>query len=278
MEQNREISSLQSELNRVDRVKEEIFSKSNENRKKIAQLRGQASSLKKERDALTDAVKVAKKERDVLNKELKEKITEYKKKAPKQKATRVNPGFLRKEIERMEYKIETEGLSFKKEQELMKVINEKKKLIESAEGPKELRGLNKEIHELRKKADEAHRLTQQKAEESQKKHEAVIKTSDELRELMKSQKEFEKQIRESKSKEHDISEQLNKKLEEFVAHPEQQRPRQQFRGKQQKRPFKQQTRQLDEKTLLDKQQKAEEKLKKGQKLTTEDLLAFQGKK
>jgi uncharacterized coiled-coil DUF342 family protein len=273
MDNDRDIATVRSELNSLDKIKEDFFSQSKANRQKLQELRNSIQQFKNERNQLTDAVKKLKIERDELNKQLKEKIAAFKKVVPVQKVEKpkeyVNQQFLRKEIKDLEYKIETEALTFDKEQKLMKIIKDKKKLLvasQPAHLSDEAKKLSLEIDELRAKADTAHKATKAKADESQKKHEVMIAASNQLKELEAKQKELDTQCTEYKNKIRDVNEQLHGKLDEVVAQSAERR----------ERPKKE--RREPTVNIAELQHQAEEKLKKGKKLTTQDLLAFQNKK
>jgi len=289
MDNDRDINSLKNELNAFDKQKEECFELVRQNKKYIDELQNKVKNLKKERNSLTDSVKTLKQHRDEFNKQLKEKIDAFKKVIPKKKEkpkVHINVGFLKKEIKAMEYKIETEGLSFDKEQKLMKVIKERKKQIdENSYGglSENARNLSKEIDEIRKKADESHRTMRAKADESQKKHEEVIKSSNELRNLENKQKEYEFKIRECKRKIDEINQKLGAKLEQAVENKVRQKEQQKKQKEHhQERRYKKGKKDYSYKqhkhvNIEEMQKKTEEKLKKGQKITTDDLLAFQNK-
>ncbi len=263
---DKELTSLRNELDKLDREKEEYFAKSKSNRNKIIKLKKEIEELKKERNQLTDSVRIVKAERDKLNKELSGKIAEFKKRPRRNEGKpRVNIGLLKKEIKGMEYKIETEALSFDKEQKLMKAIKEKKKIVdENSALSEEGRKTSMEIDAVRAKADEAHKITKAKADESQKKHELVIVKANELKEAIKEQKAIEKKCSEYKRRISEINQKLHLKLKDTVSR---EKTRREQHPKKSKR----------EQNIAEMQQKAEEKLKKGGTITTEDLLAFQKK-
>ncbi|HIH39891.1 TPA: hypothetical protein HA219_04195 [Candidatus Woesearchaeota archaeon] len=281
MDNDRDLNSLKNELNQTDKKKEELFAQSKENRNKFSELMSKINILKKERNSLTDSVKKIKSERDELNNQLKAKIEAFKKIAPKKKEkpkVHVNAGFLKKEIKAMEYKVETEGLSFDKEQKLMKIIKEKRKQLEES-GPNaglkpEARKLSDEIDSIRAKADEKHKEMRSKADESQKKHEEVISSSNQMIGLSRKQKEIENGIRESKKKIEELNQSLGNKLEQAVSKKKEYKPRE-YRRERRKDDRKYHSPKVN---IEEMQHKAEEKLKKGGKLTTQDLMAFQNKK
>ncbi len=280
MDNEREVTTSKSE--------KDHFSQSRANRGKMNELRSKGNALKNERNALTDSVKKLKVERDALNKELKVKIELFKKLVPPRKKTtkevkHVNVAFIEKEIKAMEYKIETEGLSFDKEQKLMKIINAKKKELRESGAHQilsdEARDLSKEISELRAKADAAHKEITSKAAESQKKHEEIISLSNQFKELDVKQRELDALCKEDKEKYNERE--AKRKEQRDVAHerPENHQRREEGHNRRE-RPRKDQKKEHHKPhvNLEVMQHKAEEKLKKGGKLTAEDLLAFQNKK
>lgn len=232
-------------------------------------LKKELTDLKNKRNALTDSVRSMKKERDELNKQLRESIAAIKKSAPAQKGGKRGPsrGMIKKQIEQLEYKIETEALSPKKEQEMMKLIKEKKK--EMGDGPGE-KVRSKEIDNIRKKADDMHAKTKTKADESQKIHEEVISVSNKLKGLQNTQNKLDAKCKEYKEKVRVVNEKLKSSLEKHVSSV---RP-----GKRDRPAQKKAKKSIRDKNIAQKQKIAEEKLKTGKTLTTEDILAMQAKK
>ena len=105
-----------------------------------------------------------------------------------------NPAALKKQIDDLEYQIETQGLSFPKEQKLMLQIKEKKKLLKQLGGITEVhqkvKSIDKELKTLREKAATAHAGIQEKAAASQKKHESLVESAKALRTLQKERKKI----------------------------------------------------------------------------------------
>lgn len=164
------------------------------------------AALKRERDSITRKVKELKQKRDSLNRNLSEGIKSIK---SMKEATRKiiekykikNPYGIKKEIEALEFKIETEALSPKKEEELMKVIKTRKKvyneLTKGDSGFAKIAETGKGLDTTRDEAENYHRQLQELAKQGQEKHEKMIVLAKEIDPLKKKLSET--------SKEHDIA-------------------------------------------------------------------------
>lgn len=274
----KEADSLRAELNALNDKKEALFRNKEVISKSIIEHIRNIKSSRRSRDDITGWVKEAKGKRKQLNDEIKAKIEEIKKINKKKNDLiskhniKEDPSRIKAEIEKMEYKIETECLPYKKEQEMMKLIKEKKKAYE---GSKQIstvfesaHELSKEIDRIKSKADDIHKRIQSKAKTSQEEHEELIITSKEIDELRKKEKEAMDRFIEAKNRFNEVNEKLKAKLMEMSG----------LRGQvgeikeEQKK-----ERQTDQRRRLsDLQRAVEEKIKKGEKLTTEDLIIMQG--
>lgn len=273
----KDIKELRDKLNEVSEQKEKWFRKKEEFNRKISEVITDIKSSKQARNVFTKQVKEGKEKREEFNKTLKDKVVEVKKlneekdKIMQKHNIKGDPGRFKEDIDKLERKMETEPMSFDKEKELMKKIkalkkkyNEGKKVSDVWE---KIRSLNKEIKKLKQSADESHQKIQSRAKESQIRHEQMISKSGEVDKLKEEEKkvfakfiEFKKQFTEInndlKAKLAGLSE-INSKVSEF---------KQFSRNEKAKR---------DEETLKIKESDVKEKIKKRQKLTTEDLLVFQ---
>jgi len=116
-----QISELRSKLNTLNDKKEGVFKEKDKYSEQIIGLISQIKELKKERDAFTRKVKELKKEREENNEKIKKFSAVLKEQFEardniKDKSdTRIDPDKVRREIDSLEFKIETEGLSFEKE-------------------------------------------------------------------------------------------------------------------------------------------------------------------
>ena len=274
---NIEIQQLRHQLNQSTSEKESFFDEKEKIGREIRQLISQARGGREQRNVLTEEVKSFKEERAKLNEQIKEKIERHKKLMHEKEALskklglKEDPAALKREIERMHYKIETEGLSFDKETKLMKVIKElQKKFNESKKVSgvwDEAHKLSKEIDALREKADAFHAQIQQKAGVSQEKHVRVVDVSKRIDELTAKEDELNKKIDATKKVLEPVNQQLEEKLKLIAELSEKaQIERKETKAKHDS----------DRKKLLsEKQAEVQAKFKSGKKLTNEDLLIMQ---
>ncbi len=267
------IDQLREKLNLLSDQKEEWFSKKEELNEKIAALIGEIKKSKTARDECSKVVKDFKLKRDELNTELKLKSDALKqfKKEHGEIPPGKDPGFLKCDIERLEQTIETSVMSFDKEKQLMKRINELRKQYKESEQTmgifNTMNGLIKEVNELRAQANGAHRTVQDKAKESQDKHEAILMVSKQVDELRKEEQDAFAKFLDFKIKFAGVNEKLKVELLEFNKISGQMGEKKAEAKEQKHRKLKQE--------LDIKEEVVEEKIKKRKRLTTEDLLVYQ---
>ena len=277
------INSSRSALNRADSEKELWYSKKEELYSAIGKKIGHIKESRKKRDDLTKEVKELKEKRALFNDELKKKIAGLVKlndeaKSITKKSKIKNPLQIKKDIDAMESKLETEVMSFEKEKELSKKIKAMKKSMGEASAVMEIIGsikkMNSEISAARKNNDELHSKIQQLAKESQDIHENILKGSREIDELKTKEGEAFKNFSESKKKfnaaNHDLKDKLGRMnnirgaIDKFKLEEDE------------KRRLENEKIKLNEILIIKtKEQEIEEKIKSRKKLTTEDFLAFQ---
>ncbi|MBR9677294.1 hypothetical protein GOV04_04075 [Candidatus Woesearchaeota archaeon] len=279
-EAQRKVQALRKDLNKLGRVKEETFKKKEEQSNKIKELFDSIKRLKKERNKLTDTVKVLKEKRQKFNEQIKNNVVLLKKASADRQIFfekfrfRVTPEKLKKEIDAIELKIETNVMSFDAEQKLMKAIKEKKKQYNEVKSKSEsftdYKKLSRDVKNLKRDADSLHKDIQQKAELSQKKHEEAIGRSKEVEKLkllektfyeyfLKQKKAFVK-INDKLKEELSITSGVGEKLNQLHA----------------KEAHKKEI--AVKKIEREAEKSVDEKLRKGGKITTDDLLAFQAQK
>jgi len=273
----REIIELKLSLNQLDNQKEEWFKKKEKTSNDLSNLFKKIKELKNSRNSLTKKVKELKPKRKNYNKLIKEKISEIKnvnnekKEIIKKFNLKEDPLQIKQDIERLEMMIETEVMPFDREQKLMKEIKLKKKKYDEAEKISEVwkksDSLSKEIDKLRNEADETHKIIKINADESQKKHEEMIELLKGIDGLKKEEDLAYKNFFEFKKKLADVNDSLKKKLVEINEINK--------NLGLSKEKAKKEKKQIQEKIIKEKEEKVEDKLKKGKKLTTEDLLVFQ---
>lgn len=266
----KEINELKDSLNKLNIQKEEWFTKKEGLKKDVVNLISQIKKIKFSKDKDTKEIQKLKSTRDKYNNEVKKLITKYKKlndkkrKFMKDKRINFNPSSVSKRIEELDYRIETEGLSFDQEKKLMIEIKHLKRQLEDAgdvqEVFKELKTLSEKINKAKEKADEEHKKLQDHLKKEKSSYDDFLKLTKQINDLKKKQESaFEKFI-ESKNKFSNINKQLKEKLKDAK----------EINFKEKIVTEKKQAKALEEKT-----KEVEEKLKKKKKLTTEDLLVFQ---
>ena len=276
----KEISELKETLNKLNEEKEEWFRKKEELFSKIKAGINQIKDFKAKRDALTNEIKELKPKRDTLNLGVSNKLKVFqsvkdeKEKLSRNLKLRKSPHSIKEEIDRLEFKIETEPMSFDKERDIVKRIKQLKKALGEAA---EVMNADSKIHETqatvrteRKEANDIHRNIQEKAQQSQKMHEEILKISAEVDKLKAGEKEAFVKFSELKKKFTEANNKFKEKLRE--TDPLRDQLNQISSDKKEKR------RQDVETILKSKEDIVNEKIRKGGKLTTEDLLVFQNMK
>ncbi|MBS3114776.1 hypothetical protein J4448_06780 [Candidatus Woesearchaeota archaeon] len=272
-----EVSKLRNALNELDREKEQWFGKKDEISKKIKESIQKIKEGKTKRDYFTQEVKELKPKRNSINKEITAKLKEFdnlkKEKISLAKSLDIKetPSKIKQHIEKLEFKIETEAISFEKEKELMKKIKGLKKLYgESSiieEVNKKMRNISDEIKKMRKEANESHKSIQEKARQSQIMHEEILKISAEIDKIKVDEEYAFRKFSEFKKKFNGVNEQLKEKLKE-MNHVKEQLDKISTEKKEKIR--------LEQELFLkSKEDAVNEKIKRREKLTTEDLLVFQ---
>jgi len=185
-----------SEAERHRRRRDELNDKTREWVEKRDSLNGEVRNLVDEatahrikRDELNAQVKQAKEERDVWNRkvnELLDRLGDLKRRNLPQGAVPLSK--LRRELRALEFRQMTSVLTPDKERalidEMAKIQAEVRRLEGTLEQNEEVRRLNEELREARDKAEAAHRRVSELAEQAQAEHDAMTALyakSDELR-------------------------------------------------------------------------------------------------
>lgn len=272
-----EASKLRNALNLLDNEKERWFKKSKECSISIRNAIQKIKDCKEKRDSLTQEVRELKTKRDGINRDIASKVKDLgslkKEKAAASKSSDIKetPSKIKQGIERLEFKIETEPMPFDKEQDLMKRIKELKKLHENAsciaEFDEKIRDGSEAIKKMGKEANEAHKSMQEKAKQSQALHEEILNLSLEIGKMKADEEDAFKKFSEFKKKFNEANAQLKEELKAMngakasldkISH-----------DRKEKRRLEQ------ESFLKSKEEEISQKIKRGEKLTTEDLLVFQ---
>ncbi|MBI5391021.1 hypothetical protein HZB02_06030 [Candidatus Woesearchaeota archaeon] len=272
-----EIHACRKELNEMSAQREFWLTKKEEAGQKIGGLIGQVKETRKSRDVETLHVKSSKGQRTTLNSTIKTKLEELRQLQQKKKellskhAIKEDPAELKRKISQMEYKIETEGMSFDKEQKMMKVIKDIKRKYKEFSGvmdvEQKIQKLSQELSQLKRQADASHLQVQEHATKSQSSHEQILQTSGKIDELKQQEDQAYMKFMEFKIKAGEANSKLKETLGKLT----------EVNGKlQQHRAEREGDRRAREQHILEEKEKVvEEKIQKRKKLTTEDLLVFQ---
>ncbi|GAH36086.1 unnamed protein product, partial [marine sediment metagenome] len=183
----------------------------------------------------------------------------------------VSPEMLKKQIEKIDYVIQTQPMSFDKEQKLMKEMKTLKKELLSAgtatTGWAAISTLKKDINKLRKKSNKIHKGIQSQAANSQSKHEDVVSRSKDIDELKEKEKAAFDKFKEFKEQFVAKNEGLKALLKQVDG----------IKGvlEEHNVVLEEEQKKVAAKVMKEKAKEVDKKVKSGGKLTTEDLLIFQ---
>lgn len=271
-----DIHKIKHELNKVGADKEEIYKEKEKINRLVISKINQIKKFKIEREKLDKKIIKIKEERKKYNQLISSKINEFKeldnKKKSATKGKKVSsPGQLKQEIAKLEEKIEIEALAFNKEKQITKIIKSKKKeLKETSQFSSlitEMRELSGKIDDIKKNADEKHKEIQELAKQGQEIHLKIRRLSKEIDILKKDRKGANKKFSEIKKKFGELNELLKEGLLKINIFSK--------KISKQKNEKKEKIAKKKKLLLKDKEEAIGEKVKKGKKLTTEDLLVMQ---
>lgn len=239
---------------------------------KVRELIEKARQHRGTRDELNEKVKQTKKDRDEWNKrvgELREEISKIKRKKLSKDGVSIDR--LRRELKMLEFKQMTSVLSVDKERELIDILSKIQSEIEerekTLEQDEEMRQMIKELQVAKEKAEECHRLVEEMAERAQLEHASMMEAYDEGDRLRKEADECQERFIKSKT----LADEEHKKHIEFI------RMVYDFdkiiSGLNAK---ERRVRKEEEETLAKKEaEDVYERFKRGEKLSTEDILTLQ---
>lgn len=272
-----EVEKLKKELGKVNRQKEEWFRKREDVGKKIATHISTIAGEKKARNTLTGTVRGLKSKWDELNTKINVEVSEIKELKQKYQGLldkskiKGDPGRVLKDIEQLEFKLQTVPMSFEAEQRLMKRVKDLKKKQESLKGVSDLHNQIKEkskfIDQIKTEANALHKKIQDSAGASQEHHEELLEQSKGIDDLRVQEKELYEKFLEQKK----IYLEMNAKLKERLNLIKE------IKSKLEEHNVKVEKNKAEEekKSLKELLREVEEKITKGDKLTTEDLLVLQ---
>ena len=171
------IHDLSTELRQLGEEKEKKYKEKENIDKNLNSYIKTAKELRDKKVEIDRKVRELKAQREILNKELKAmfaKLAEAKKSlmpvSDKKKGPRESSGQLKKQIDAMQYAIETEGVSFEREQTYMDKIKRMKIKLDEIEkegaGFRDFKLLKDEIIKIKAAADAVHAEIQKLAVES----------------------------------------------------------------------------------------------------------------
>ena len=267
-ELNQEIRSLKVQLDKINSQKEEWFKKKEYLKKELNSLIDKIKVIRTGRDNSNKDIKQLKQERDKYNSQVRDlikqvkQLNQEKKQLPQKSDSKNNLSFLKKQIEKLEQSIETEGYTYKKEQAVMDQIKKLKKEFKELsivnEVASKIKVLSKEIDVARKKADEFHKKIVDLADKGE--HKLFKETSKNINEIKKIQEDAFAKFIEFKNEFTKINNALKNKLNEFSK---------------QRKIFDDIKSQKKKNSAKNISKDIEEKLRSKKKLTTEDLLMLQ---
>ncbi len=267
---------LKSKLSALGSSKDSCIRQLREINPKFRSVLAKVRELRAARDKHTAVVKELKSKREAANNEMRLLSPEVKKalgakeaavsslSKSKGNAGRKSASQLYSEMENLEMKIITEAMPFSREQEIMKVIKEKRKQLEAVKAFSEAAASHRELFskfsELRRQSYAFHSELQQHAAESQKLHEEMIKLIPQLREFRQRKKALLEQLEKAKGEYASASSSLGQALHELSDV---------------KVKIDTATAEKRKQEIEQKETQLTDKLKSGKKLTARDLMMLQ---
>ena len=269
------VEKAKNERDKLHQDKELWFKKKEELKNVMNEKITKLKSFKKENDKTNISIQELKQARDEQNKLVKglirdiKKFNKDKKKTLEKYNSRTDPTKILHKINELEQKVEIET-SFKREEKLMEQI---KKFRKEYEDSSEIRtviehknNIESEIKEAKKKADKLHSQMMELAKDTD--YAEFITLSQEIAKIKKEQENSFQKFIEAKNNYFEA----NKKVQDHIKASRDTRKELENKKIAVKEIIEEQTKEK----LRQKSQEVEEKIKKGKKLTTEDIIAFQG--
>ncbi len=270
-----EISNLRAKLNDVNDKKEHWFAKKEELKKQLQESIKKIKDVRLKNDNVNVDIQKLKQERNEYNKIVGELISKVKQlnneraEMYKKSNLRINPSSIKDRIDGIETKIETEVMSFSKEQKLMKQIknlkgqyNEMNVIVKMAE---HIRQLSAEIENAKAKAQDLHRKIQEYAKKDEEGYGEFIESSKGIINLRQEQENAFRNFVKLKRLYIVVNNTLKTRLVECNK----------LRLRLDKLNTTVKSKDDELAMLKEKLKFVEDKLRKGEKLTTEDILLFQ---
>jgi len=271
-EYQQKANELKEKRNKLHLKSKQLASERDELNSTIRNLRNSIYEHKKTRDELNERVKHAKEQRNKLNKaclEVKKKISDLEKKRSASSGTNLNE--LRKQLRTLENEQMTQPMSAQKEKKLIEIISGlhtkiKKEEDQLNQDPK-LKKAFEEEKIIKQKAEKQHDTVEKLATRAQEEHENMINLIRQLNNLIKQVNEIQELIVETKISADTVH-------KEFITCVD--RIHEFEREASTERETKYKKKRILEATTAQKEAtEIFEKFKRGEKLSTEDLMALQ---
>jgi uncharacterized coiled-coil DUF342 family protein len=280
---NQEAEAHRKKRDRLNQETKRFAEQRDQLNSQVKKLLQEANRFKEKRDELNGKVKEEKGTRDILTRE----YTTVKSQLDKIKKSRMSSneeisiGKLRKELNGLEFKQQTSVLEADKERTLIERISfikrQIKKKEKEMEGNEEIRDLIQKVREAKKKMDESHHQVNEYADLAQKEHDQMIERFTQSDKVRKEADGCQEKFVESKVKADDEHRRhielihLVHDIDKIVFGLKQKRKtteRRASKAQQQSAPTQPQTGKAEAEKIY-------EKFKKGEKISTEDLMLLQ---
>jgi uncharacterized coiled-coil DUF342 family protein len=204
---NQKLNPIKEERNRLNLEAKKWADKRNALNNEVKSLRTEASSIREKRDALNEQVRQLKKLRDEVGTRRKEKRDRISRIGEKlggltEKRSMRDLRAIERQIEDLDWKIQTTSLPVKEEATLVNRVRELEAQLSTL---KKIRKLKKELHRLQAndrqlgaETKALHEKLSELAEQSQKFHEQMLETTDKARKLQTEADDFHKKYVETK--------------------------------------------------------------------------------
>jgi len=268
-ELNHRLLALKEQKRRLDAEAEELAEKRNSLNEEFKRLKAEVQKLKSSRDEINAEVKELKGQRIQLKTEVAQKIKELKNLQSEIEAlTAKKPSrsfnALQKEVEAIEWKIQTTPLSLQEEKKLVERVKQLEDQISVYRRMEQLSQKKLELTAVLKALEARAKLLRERiikeAEKSQKIHEEMLKKAEEARKLKNEADSVHKRFLQAKEKAKPFLEEIKKILEEIR------------KLKEEVKAEEEEERRKSEENLLEKiARQAMDKLKRGEKLSWEEF-------
>jgi len=216
------IGELSYSLEKLGAEKESLYSEKKLLEEKLSSVINSAKELKAQKATIDTQIRDKKQLRTTLNKEIKEfskKISEVRKVSPQFKKG-PNADDMKRQIEAMEYAIETEGLAFEREKTYMEKIKQlRAKIAEQnkiSASNTEINSLRDSLSKKKVEADNSHAEIQKLADESTKLFNILTEKAKEIDELKQKRTSMQITLKNFKNRIEETNQQLAGSLNRWL--------------------------------------------------------------